>query len=421
MRRSSSVALVVGVVSCLVGGPPGLASDEDRLLFHAETRDGREIASNRADRPFNPASVVKVATSWWALDRLGPDYRFSTDFGFLGRFDPDSGRIRGDLVVAGGGDPDFHHENAFLVARELNRIGVRRVDGDLVVTGPFWMGWENGTARPARTEADRALMMGGRLRDSLDPARWKNAETVAWEELCTRRGWHRQGRWKVEVRGELRVAEALASRPLLTHRSNPLQVMLRRFNVFSNNDIIRVADGIGGVRGLESFLRRRLEVTADQLTLESASGQESNRMTARTVVRMLRGFEETARQAGLRVDDLLANPGCDPGPIQRMFPRLGSSQQDRSVVGKTGTLTTTDGGVVAFAGYFDSRDRGEILFCVAAPGSGWNITRWRAAEETWLLGLLASTGGAEARPCGPELPHPDSAIEVVADPKLTRG
>lgn len=393
------------------------ASDRERLLVHAETKDGEVVVSNDADRPFNPASVIKVGTSWWALDRLRPGHRFVTEFGYLGRFDRAAGRIHGDLVVTGGGDPDFHHENAILVARALNRIGVHRVDGDVVLNGPFWMGWENGAPQ---SEIQRARMMGGRLRASLDRRRWKSGQIEAWNGLCDRMGWDRGTSWSVEIRGAVRLTGSPESQPLITHRSNPLSIVLRRFNVYSNNDIVRIADGLGGVRGLQAFLATRLDVAGRGLTLATASGQGSNRMTARMVVEMLREFDKTINGLGLRMDDLLPIPGCDEGPTRRMFPQLVSGPLERTVVAKTGTLTTTDGGVVALAGSFLSRDRGEVYFCVGAPASGWDIQRWRGIEERWLLDLMAATGGAEHRSCGPELPYSDTLIEVTIEPGAMR-
>jgi hypothetical protein len=98
-----------------------------------------------------------------------------------------------------------------------------------------------------------------------------------------------------------------------------------------------------------------------------------------------------------------------------MFPRLASGANARTVVGKSGTLTTTDGGVVAYAGTFDSRDRGRVIFAVGVPGSGWETRRWRDAEQAWLLELIGSLGGAAQRQCAPELPHSDSFAEVVLD------
>jgi len=406
------VALRLLLMAGLVPAAVVAAADQDRLVFHAETASGEAVASQLADLTFNPASVVKVGTSLWALESLGPDHRYSTVFASTGSWDRSSGRIAGDLVVIGGGDPDFHNENALLVARELNRMGVRSVDGDLVVVPPFWMGWENGSEEP-RDPGARNLDMAYRLLKTLERGRWKAAQLRTWRALCARRGWHDEPEPGIVIRGGVRVAEAAEAAPLAVHRSNPLHCILRRFNVYSNNDIIRIADGLGGADGLAAFLRARLGANQDILDLTTASGQLENRITARLAVRLIREFLTVAERAGLRPEELLPVAGCDPGPIADMFPHLAAGPQERTVVGKTGTLVTTDGGVVAFAGAFDSRDRGPVIFCVAAPRSGYHSQRWRNVEESWLLDLMASTGGADARACGPELPHPDTMAEVA--------
>ena len=400
--------LVVGLAAAAVGE----AADRDRLVFHAETAFGEVVASQLADLTFNPASVVKVGTSLWALERLGPDHRYETVVAATGSWDRASGRIAGDLVVIGGGDPDFHVENALLVARELNRIGVRSVDGELVVVPPFWMGWENGSEEP-RDPAVRNLDMAHRLLATLERGRWKAQHVRTWRALCARHGWQGEPEPGIVIRGGARVAEAAAAAPLIVHRSNPLHCILRRFNVYSNNDIVRIADGLGGAEGLVAFLRSRLGAGPDLLDLTTSSGQLSNRITARLAVRLVREFLGVAERAGLRPEELLPVAGCDPGPIDDMFPHLAAGPQARTVVGKTGTLITTDGGVVAFAGTFRSRARGPIIFCVAAPRSGYHSQRWRAAEESWLLDLMDGLGGADVRACGGELPRPDTMAEVA--------
>jgi D-alanyl-D-alanine carboxypeptidase len=410
-RLAGRLLLIVAATAAATAA----AEDLDRLVFHAETASGEEVASQLADLPFNPASVVKTATSLWSLERLGPDHRYSTVFATTGSWDRAAGRIAGDLVVIGGGDPDFHNENAMLVARELNRIGVRRVDGDLLVVPPFWMGWENGSEEP-RDPGERNLDMAYRLLTTLERGRWKTAQLRTWRALSARRGWQGEPEPAISIRGGARVveaAEAADAVPLVVHRSNPLHAILRRFNVYSNNDIIRIADGLGGAQELASFLRARLGVGQDLLDLTTASGQLSNRMTARLAVHLVRELLNVAERAGLRPEELLPVAGCDPGPIADMFPHLATGPQERTVVGKTGTLITTDGGVVAFAGTFHSRARGPVLFCVAAPRSGWQARRWRGVEERWLLELIASTGGAEPRACGPALPHPDTMADVA--------
>ena len=85
---------------------------------------------------------------------------------------------------------------------------------------------------------------------------------------------------------------------------------------------------------------------------------------------------------------------------------------------KTGTLTTTDGGVAVLAGLFDSPDQGPVLFCVAAERAGSRLRHWRSLEQSWVLDLLATVGGAHARPCPPPLPFSDTlaSAEVIADP-----
>src|SRR5690349_14505250 len=55
----------------------GLNLDRQGLLI--ESLDGSMVfADHLSDTGFNPASVIKVATSFTALQALGPDYRFKT-------------------------------------------------------------------------------------------------------------------------------------------------------------------------------------------------------------------------------------------------------------------------------------------------------------------------------------------------------
>ncbi len=55
------------------------ASREEELELHGvliETLEGRQtLAAHNADEPFNPASLLKLATSLLALRSLGPDHR----------------------------------------------------------------------------------------------------------------------------------------------------------------------------------------------------------------------------------------------------------------------------------------------------------------------------------------------------------
>jgi serine-type D-Ala-D-Ala carboxypeptidase/endopeptidase (penicillin-binding protein 4) len=97
----------------------------------ADADTGVVIEGDGADTPVPPASVSKMVTSLYALEHLGPDYRFATRVMATGPLV--DGRIAGDLVLAGGGDPTFDTDRmAELVAR-LAAGGVKGVTGRFVV------------------------------------------------------------------------------------------------------------------------------------------------------------------------------------------------------------------------------------------------------------------------------------------------
>jgi D-alanyl-D-alanine carboxypeptidase/D-alanyl-D-alanine-endopeptidase (penicillin-binding protein 4) len=411
MARRKWSAFAAAVVF-LLHADLSASADRDRLMFHAETLQGAVLASQRADTPFNPASLVKVGTSLWALERLGPDFRYRTVVGVDGDWNKASGVLDGSLVIQGWGDPDFQAENAFLVARLLNRLRLSRVEGSLAIDGRFWIGWEKGVEKRLVDRDARATLMGERLRMALDPRRWDRTTRAAWEAFCDRRGFDPEDPPRVEIVGPTRGGAPVGWVPVAVHLSNPLPTLLRRFNVYSNNDIVRIADGLGGVSGLEAFLEKRLEVPAGAIELETASGERRNRLTARTGVRLIRAFVETAGDLGLEAGDVLPVIGCDPGATDRKFPKLASPTRAGSVTVKTGTLTTTDGGVAVVGGLYASPDLGSVLFCVAATATGRNDTHWRGLQQNWMLDLIADTGGAVPRPCGPGLPFSDSFAEV---------
>jgi D-alanyl-D-alanine carboxypeptidase/D-alanyl-D-alanine-endopeptidase (penicillin-binding protein 4) len=410
-KRKHVVPALAAALTILVA-VSGMAADRDRLLYHAETLDGRVLSSHGADVLFNPASVVKVGTSLWALDRYGPEYRFRTVFGVEGSWSKASGQLDGELVVEGWGDPDFQVENVFLVAQRLNQIGLKKVNGSLRVDGVFWLGWENGVERRVVAPRDRANLMGRRLRAALDPRRWSTTTRASWEAFCTRRGCDPADPPRVEIVGPVRPGLPDGWSPIVLHLSNPLPVVLRRFDVYSNNDIVRIAEVLGGPDALEEFLERRLQVTSDAVDISTASGERRNRITARTAVILLRVFAESLAGFGLSPQDVLPVIGCDPGSTKRKFPRLAGPQHVGSIAVKTGTLTTTDGGVAVLAGYFQTPKSELVLFCVAAPGSGQQELHWRSLQQAWLLDLVEQAGGAAQRPCGPDLPFSDTFAEA---------
>ncbi|HPC84350.1 MAG TPA: D-alanyl-D-alanine carboxypeptidase [Thermoanaerobaculaceae bacterium] len=423
MARFLAVALSVGVAASAFAteGPqkqkrPRKPPAPLELVWHVETLDGTVLDSRCADEPINPASVVKVATTLWALEALGPDARFETRVWARGRIDAARRTLLGDLVVQGGHDPDFHEGNAFLLALALNQRGIERVTGALIVDSRFWMGWENGSAGRDPDPVKRGLLMAARLRQALDPKRWGQAARHAWIELAKSRSLDPRRPPRVAIVKGIGVDGHVVEGELLAvHRSRPVAATLRRFNCYSNNDIERIGEAIGPLDELVSLITARTHARPDEVQLETSSGLGVNRLTPRQIVALLRDLRETAQRLGVRVEELLPVAGCDPGTVERFYPLLTGGSVTTALVGKTGTLTATDGGVSVLAGLLNTGS-GELVFCVAVPRAGGKLGRARKAEEEWVLELLARRGGARPRACAPALSASEDGARIVVIP-----
>jgi len=416
--------LLAVILPCCALGPAATAQNGARLseqaeheagaelVWHVEDGSGEVVDSRHADLAINPASTIKAATSLWALDRLGPEHRFETRFAVRGSWDRKSATLSGDLIVIGGADPDFHLENAQLVAEQLRQVGLLRVTGSLLVDDRFWIGWEGGSERRERDTTRRAEVMARRLQRAWDPTLWSLAERKAMDDACDRRGCDSADRPRIVIAGGVgRLTGPPPANVVAVHRSNPLIVVLRRFNAYSNNDIERLAVLLGSPDDLASFVAQRLGGMKPQPVIETLSGLGSNRLSPRQIVRILRELRDTCSKLGLRIDDVLPAAGCVPGTLKQ-FPRLSDGSLHGALVAKTGTLTTTDGGVAVLGGFAATR-QGELLFCVAAPGSGDDLGEARREEQRWVLDLFAGHNGARPQDCRPPLEYSDHDASVT--------
>jgi D-alanyl-D-alanine carboxypeptidase/D-alanyl-D-alanine-endopeptidase (penicillin-binding protein 4) len=88
-------------------------------------------ASFNAAQPMNPASVMKLVTTYAALELLGPAYTWKTEAYAAGPLK--DGVLEGDLVLKGYGDPKLGLEQFWLLLRQLRGKGLREIRGDLVL------------------------------------------------------------------------------------------------------------------------------------------------------------------------------------------------------------------------------------------------------------------------------------------------
>ena len=79
----------------------------------------------------HPASVMKLFTTYAALDRLGPAFQWHTPVGLDGAVR--DGVLHGSLYLQGRGDPSLVSERLWLLLTRVRDLGVRRIDGDIVI------------------------------------------------------------------------------------------------------------------------------------------------------------------------------------------------------------------------------------------------------------------------------------------------
>ncbi len=109
----------------------------DTLSVHVTDLDNGETVLGWHDEVSrNPASTMKLVTTLVALDVLGPSFRWNTDVYAIGEVV--NGRLEGDLLLKGHGDPYLVTERVWQLLRSVNQAGIREVSGDLLLDDSYF-------------------------------------------------------------------------------------------------------------------------------------------------------------------------------------------------------------------------------------------------------------------------------------------
>ena len=97
----------------------------------ADAKTGKILESRNPVLSLPPASVTKSVTALYALDALGSAHQFRTRLIADGSIS--NGRLRGNLILSGGGDPTLDTDGLGELARQLKAAGVREISGKFLV------------------------------------------------------------------------------------------------------------------------------------------------------------------------------------------------------------------------------------------------------------------------------------------------
>jgi D-alanyl-D-alanine carboxypeptidase/D-alanyl-D-alanine-endopeptidase (penicillin-binding protein 4) len=87
--------------------------------------------SHNARAALNPASTMKLLTTFAALDLLGPAYVWKTEAFAAGVLN--DGVLTGNVHLRGGGDPKLTYDQFGRLLRQILAHGVREIRGDLIL------------------------------------------------------------------------------------------------------------------------------------------------------------------------------------------------------------------------------------------------------------------------------------------------
>ena len=201
--RRLRIALFIWTVLLAVAPGAGAVSAEDNLPFSIQTFLLRHkipvtslsvfvqevdaqtpLLTVAGQIPRNPASVIKVLTTFAALDTLGPSYTWRTDAFSTAKLK--NGKLQGDLYLKGSGDPFLVTERFWKFLLGIRNTGIQHISGDLIIdnslfaTGSFDPGeFDNRPERPYNVGPDALLVTFGVISFWLVPDSGRSRVNIA--------------------------------------------------------------------------------------------------------------------------------------------------------------------------------------------------------------------------------------------------
>jgi D-alanyl-D-alanine carboxypeptidase/D-alanyl-D-alanine-endopeptidase (penicillin-binding protein 4) len=345
-------------------------------VFVQDVDSGEAVLSWHDEVARNPASTMKLLTTLVGLDTLGPTYRWTTEVFALGEVQ--DGRLDGDLLLRGGGDPFLVTERVWQMLMNVKVVrywfepdhdknAVRvwidpplenlQVENRLALRRGYCGGYQRGITVTANEGIDKMIFSGrfptGCKSYAMDRTALSHNEFAYGLFMSV---WRESGG---EFRGGWMNAKAPDDvEPIVSFQSLPLAEIIARVNKNSNNVMARqilytLSAEVLGPPGTESGGRKVIEnwladtgIEFPTLKLDNGAGLSRD---ARISAREFGALLELAWRKPYMPEFLasMAVSGLD-GTLRRRF-------DDAALTGQAHLKTGSLDHVAAIAGYLQAR------------------------------------------------------------------
>jgi D-alanyl-D-alanine carboxypeptidase/D-alanyl-D-alanine-endopeptidase (penicillin-binding protein 4) len=327
------------------------------------------LNSANLNKKIRLASLTKLATSYWALDELGFDYRFKT-------------RIlisKDHIHISGGSDPYFVTENLFYMIAALNSLNIKSVK-TISFDERFFVNWSP---------------YGGEVKDYLkvilNTRKWPRLIKAIYNDTKDAIQKYNLSLYLKDIEFKVDKIQWRPSRTIdskyfdseITLYSNSLLRILKEMNVFSSNFIAdTIYKHLGGELEFNTYMQDSLGFKSSDTYFYSGSGLGDNYTTCLNFMILLRELNSLLFQNLYHPFDLMGVPIQDGGTLEY---RMGNSYSN-SVAAKTGTLND----ISSFAGMVYTQ-QGIRYF--AFLNETRSLSKARFFQDEWLKKLMAVGNG----------------------------
>jgi len=143
-------------------------------VFVQDVSARKPLIVHEANQPMSPASTMKLVTTYAGLELLGPAFSWKTEVLAGGPVEGEA--LQGDLIIKGYGDPALSMENFWSLLRDVRKLGIREIRGNLVLDDSYFQAkggdpgaFDNDPYRPYNVLPDGLLVNFKTLRFRLVP------------------------------------------------------------------------------------------------------------------------------------------------------------------------------------------------------------------------------------------------------------